>query len=163
VNSADRNHLTQVATEVQKSIVATPAVYELPEVGSHTSIITKVEDRGDVPNDKYGPQHMVRVHILLDDEKSSKGESLYVFVNASLKLGEKARLGKFLRGLGVATDSPVDLANLVGRRILTNVVHNKVGDKTYANVESVSSIRAAKTTTKTAAQAPVETAEVEEF
>jgi hypothetical protein len=161
--------MAQVATEVQKDIVATPVVYELPEIGSHTSIITKVEDRGDIPNDKYGPQHMIKIHVLIDDEKSSKGEDLYVFQNASLKLGEKARLGKFLRGLGIATDGPVNLKDLVGRRILTNVVHAKVGDKVYANIESVSSIRAAKGTAKAAkpapAAAPAETEadEVEEF
>jgi hypothetical protein len=144
------------ATEVQKSIVVEPKVYELPSAELHTALITKVEDLGIVESELYGNQHKVKIHYKITDEKSSKGEDLFVFETCSVSLGEKARLGKRLRALGVDTDGKVDLAEIVGFQVNAGVIHNKKGEKTYANIDFVSRIKGTAQTKKNVATPVVE-------
>lgn len=133
--------MAQETKHVQESILVAPKVYELPEIGMHLCTITRVEDLGMVKSDLYGEQHKVKIHIRVDDEKDSKDQTLYVSQTSSLSLGKKSRLGTFIRQLGIPTDGQFDLAELVGIRINANIVHNKSGDTTYANIESVGRIR----------------------
>jgi hypothetical protein len=133
--------MAQTATPVQQSIVVAPKVYELPEPGMHIAKITRVEDLGMVQSDAYGAQHKIKIHVLIEDEKTSKDEQIFVFQTCTLSLGQKSRLGTFLRQLSIPTDGAFDLADLVGMRINANIVHTKSGDKTYANIESVARIR----------------------
>lgn len=132
------------ATAVQEDIIVAPRVYENPEVGAHVGTITRVEDLKMVKSDLYGEQHMIKIHIRIDDEKSSKNETLYVYQRCTLSLGKKARLGTFLRQLGIPTDGKFNLAGLVPMKINLGIVHKKTGDSTYANVEWVSPIRSRK-------------------
>lgn len=140
--------MAQTASQVQESIIVAPKVYELPEVGFHVATITRVEDLGMVKSDLYGEQHKIKIHIRIDDEKDSKGNTLFVTQTSSLSLGQKSRLGTFLRQLGIPTDGAFDLADLVGMRINANIIHNKSGDKTYANLESVGRVRAKNVATE---------------
>jgi hypothetical protein len=133
--------MAQTATQIQESIIVAPKVYELPEVGGHIGTITRIEDLGIVHSDAYGDQHKIKIYIRIEDEKTSTGEVIFVFQTCTLSLGAKSRLGTFLRQLGLPIDGAFDLADLAGMRINTNIIHNKNGDKTYANVESVSRIR----------------------
>lgn len=133
--------MAQNTTQVQESIIIEPKIYELPEVGNHVATITRVEDLGIVKSELYGPQHKVKIHVRIDDEKTSKGETIVVFQTCSMSLSPKSRLGTFLRQLGIPTDGAFDLADLAGMRINANIIHNKSADKTYANIESVSRIR----------------------
>jgi hypothetical protein len=137
--------MAQNATHVQESILVAPKVYELPEVGGHIGTITRIEDLGIVHSDAYGDQHKIKIHIRIEDEKTSKDEVIFVFQTCTLSMGAKSRLGTFLRQLGLPIDGALDLADLAGMRINVNIIHNQNGDKTYANVESVSRIRGNKT------------------
>ncbi len=133
-----------VATAVQEDVFVEAKVYELPEIGMHEATITRAENLGLKKSDKYGEQQRVKIHIRIDDEKTTKGEEMYVFINASTSLGTKARLGSFLRQIGAkipAQGEKLNLAELVGLRVNVNVIHAVVGEKTYANVESAARIR----------------------
>lgn len=141
-----------VAQQVQEDVFVEAKVYELPEIGMHEATITRAENLGIKKHDKYGEQRRVKIHVRIDDEKTSKNEPMYVYVNASMEsLGAKSRLGSFLRQIGATIPAPgvkLNLAEIVGLRINVNVVHAVVGDKTYANIESAARLR-----TKTAAPA----------
>jgi hypothetical protein len=134
-----------VATQVQEDVFVEAKVYELPEVGMHDATITRAENLGIKKHDKYGEQRRVKIHVRIDDEKTTKGDTMYVFVNASMEsLGAKSRLGSFLRQIGATLPNPgekLNLADIVGLKINVNVVHATVGDKTYANIESAARVR----------------------
>ena len=144
-----------VAQQVQEDVFVEQKVYELPEIGMHEATITRAENLGVKKHDKYGDQRRVKIHVLIDDEKSTKGDPMYVFVNASMEsLGAKSRLGSFLRQIGATIPAPgvkLNLAEIVGLKINVNVVHATVGDKVYANIESAARIR------KSAVSAPAVT------
>ena len=145
-----------VAQQVQEDVFVEAKVYELPEIGMHEATITRAENLGVKKHDKYGEQRRVKIHVRIDDEKTTKNEPMYVYVNASMEsLGAKSRLGAFLRQIGATIPGPgvkLNLAEIVGLRINVNVVYAVVGDRTYANIESAARIR-----TKTATTAPAVT------
>ena len=138
-----------VAQQVQEDVFVEAKVYELPEVGMHDATITRAENLGIKKSDKFGDQRRVKIHVRIDDEKTTKGETMYVFVNASMEsLGAKSRLGSFLRQIGATIPSQgekLNLAELVGLKINVNIVYAVVGDKTYANIESAARIRSKST------------------
>lgn len=146
---------TPAATQVQEDIFIEAKVYELPEVGMHEGTITRAENLGIKKHDKYGDQQRVKIHVRIDDERTSKGDPMYVYVNASMSTSAKSRLGSFLRQIGVSippSGERLNLAEVVNLRINVNVIHAVVGDKTYANIESAARLR-----TKGASNAPVVT------
>jgi hypothetical protein len=139
--------MSQQATAVQADIVIEHKVYELPTAELHTARITRIEDLGVVKSELYGDQEKVKLHYLITDAKSSKGEELFVFETCSKSIGEKARLGKRLRSLGVNTDKsagPVHMKDIVGMDVTIGVVHNTKGDKTYANIDYVAPLKSSK-------------------
>ena len=135
--------MTQTATKVQAPVVIEAKVYELPEVGLHVATILSVEDLGMVKSELYGEQRKVRITaIRIEDENGADGSPMLVFETFTASFGKKARLGMRLRSLGVNTDQPsLDISEIAGMRINVNIVHNKNGDRTYANVDSASRIR----------------------
>jgi hypothetical protein len=131
--------MTQTATKVQGSVIVEPTVYELPEPGLHTAVISEVTDLGMVKNEVYQKEERrVRLTYTITDENDKTGQPMKVFESMSQSMGEKARLGKRLRGLGIATDRPVELADLVNMEVTVNIIHtdSKNGRK-YANLDSV--------------------------
>jgi hypothetical protein len=136
--------MSQTAVAVQEDVVVAPKVFENASQGMHVGTITRVEDQGIVNSDQYGPRRRVKIHVRIDDEKSSKGEQLNVFTTMTAStLGPKSRLGIFLRQLGVPTNAELHLKELVGMKIYANIVHNPVDGKVYANIESVARYRTA--------------------
>jgi hypothetical protein len=134
--------MTQTATKVQGPVVIEAKVYELPEPGLHVATIVSVEDLGMVKSELYGEQRKVRITYKIEDENGADGLPMLVFETYTASFGKKARLGMRLRSLGVNTDQPaLDISEIVGMRINVNIVHNKSGDRTYANVDSVARIR----------------------
>jgi hypothetical protein len=134
--------MTQTATKVQAPVVIEAKVYELPEVGLHVATILSVEDLGMVKSELYGEQRKVRITYRIEDENGADGTPMLVFETFTASFGKKARLGMRLRSLGVNTDQPsLDISEIAGMRINVNIVHNKNGDRTYANVDSASRIR----------------------
>jgi hypothetical protein len=130
---------------VQEDVFVEPKVYERPEVGQHTATITFVEDlkmQKDKKTDKM--VHRVKFTFLITDEQDSQGEPFELSRTMNVSLGEKAHLGMFLRQLGVNTTGRLNLAELKGMDILANIVEAKVGDKTYANIDSVAIPRKAR-------------------
>jgi hypothetical protein len=126
------------ATLVQEDVFVEPKVYERPEIGQHTAKITFVEDlkmQKDKQTDKM--VHRVKFTFLITDEQDSQGEPFELSRTMNVSLGEKAHLGQFLRQLGVDTTGRINLAELKDMDILANIVETKVGDKTYANIDSV--------------------------
>jgi hypothetical protein len=138
--------MAQIATPVQASIIVEPPVYELPEIGNHVVTVTEVADLGIVHSDVYGDKHKIRIRMRIEDEKTSEDEEIFVFQTCNIKMTPKTSLGIFLTQLGLPL-AKFDLAELVGMRINANIVYNTNGDKTYANVSSVSRIRTPKTGT----------------
>ena len=138
--------MAPIATPVQASIIVEPPVYELPEVGNHIATITEVADLGIVHSDVWGDKPKVRIRMRIEDEKTSADEEIFVFRTCNTKITPKTALGTFLTQLGLPL-AKFDLAELVGMRINVNIVYNTNGDKTYANVSSVSRIRTPKTGT----------------
>lgn len=132
------------ATEVQSSIIIEPKQYELPSAELHTAILTRVEDLGLVESELYGAQEKIKIHFKITDEKDSKGNDLFVFQTCTKSLGEKARLGKLLRSLGINTDGPIDLVELINMPVNVGIIHNKKGAKTYANIDFVARIKSVK-------------------
>lgn len=135
--------MTPTATQVQKPVVIEAKVYELPEPGLHTATIQAVDDLGMVRSEVYNKEiRKVKITYLITDEKAKDGSDLLVFENMSASFGQKARLGLRLRSLGIDTSvSKLDIGELVGMKINANIIHNKVGDKTYANIDSTSRTR----------------------
>ena len=143
-----------VVTEVQKPVIVKATEYEKPEQGLHTARITLIEDKGMVKNARDGKMnHQVKFTFLITDQKSSKDEDLTITRTFNVAFGDQSHLGKFLRQIGVdtknAASSGIDLAELVGLDLNAMIEYNQVGDKTYANVGSVTVLK--KKTLKTAA------------
>ena len=131
------------AVEVQEAeVIVEPKAYELPEVGMHVGTITRVESHLKVDQKTKIETPQVRIHFTLSDEKDSKGEFMKLTrtMNANLN-SEKSFLSIFLRGLGIDATQRVNMAELVGMKVSINVIHNAVGPKTYANVDSVARVR----------------------
>ena len=129
--------MTQTATKVQEPVIVEPTVYELPEPGLHTAIISEVKDVGPVKNEVYNKEERrIRLTYTITDEKGKDGTDMKVFESMSASFGKKARLGIRLRGLGISTDKPVDLTDLVNMEVNINIVHNVNNGRTYANVDS---------------------------
>jgi hypothetical protein len=131
--------MTQTAT--QAPIIVEPKVYELPTAEQHVATITKVEDLGMVTSDLYDPAHMVRFTYVIEDQLDSKGEKIFVSERMTTSLGQKARLGKRLRSLGIDTKQPLDITQVLGMRVNAGIIHNVKGDRIYANVDYTSRIR----------------------
>lgn len=125
----------------QAPIIVEPKVYELPSAEQHIATITRVDDLGIVDSKMYGKQHKVRFVYTLEDQRDSKGEEMQVFETMAASIGEKSRLGKRLRSIGVDTSKALDITEVKGFRVYLGIIHNKQGDKTYANVDYVSRIK----------------------
>ena len=81
--------------------------------------------------------HRVKFTFIITDENDSEGQPFVLNRTMNVSLGEKAHLGQMLRQLGVDTTKRLNLAELKDMEILANVTESKVGDKVYANVDSV--------------------------
>jgi hypothetical protein len=139
--------MTQTATKVSEPVIIEAKVYELPEAGLHTAVITDVTDLGLVKNEIYGTEkRRIRITYTITDEKGKDGTDMKVFESAAASFGPKSRLGARLRGLGIKTDDvqKINLSELIDMEVNVNIVHNKVNDRTYANIDSAARPRRAR-------------------
>lgn len=114
-------------------------------VGVHQAVCVDVVDLGVLEVTYKGEtkrQHKVNLAWQLNEDRDD-GKPYLVFKRYTLSLHEKAGLRKDLeswRGRKFTRDEEMgfDLETVIGANCLLNITHNQVGDKTYANVSSVS-------------------------
>lgn len=124
-------------------------VYELPSEDQHRFEIVEIGEMKQIQT-SYGVKDKFAIKIKVSDEKSSKGEDLYVFLNVSPSIGVKATLGKFARRLKLNVQGKFDSDELVGIKFRASIAHNPgSGDsvgKTFANlvIDTVAPLTAPK-------------------
>jgi hypothetical protein len=120
--------------------------YELAPAGNHLAICFQMIDLGEQYNAKYDSwQHKVQIGWELPNELMADGRPFMVSSRYTMSLNEKAILRRDLeswrgRPFTPEEEAGFDLKNVVGKPCMVNVVHNPVGDRTYANIKSVAAI-----------------------
>lgn len=130
------------------SYLPEPTTFELPPAGTHLAICYRVLDLGTQPGGQYGPQHKIMIAWELPDEAMEDGRPFSVTGWYTWTMGEKSNLRKMLQGWrGKPFDASdfkgpnrFDIKNILGKPCLITIVHNDVGEKTYANVNTVSGL-----------------------
>lgn len=120
--------------------------YELAPAGNHLAICFQMVDLGEQYNPKYDSwQRKVQVGWELPNELMTDGRPFMVSSRYTMSLNEKALLRRDLeswrgRPFTAEEEAGFDLKNVVGKPCMVNVVHNPVGERTYANIKSVAAI-----------------------
>lgn len=112
--------------------------------GVHQAVLVDVVDLGMLDVTWQGVtkrQHKVNFAWQINEERED-GKPFLIFKRYTLSLHEKAGLRKDLeswlgRKFTREDEMGFDVESLLGSNCLLNVMHNKVGDKTYANVAGV--------------------------
>lgn len=112
--------------------------------GAYTAVCVDVVDLGFVET-SFGTKHKVRIVFYAGEDtvdSDNKTVAMLLFSRFTASLHEKANLRTFLqswRGRPFTEEElhAFDLESLVGAPALVQVMHNKVGDKTYANITSI--------------------------
>ena len=126
-----------MARRKETQVIIEEKIYELPTEEEHALTIVEYKDLGAVET-QFGTKEKVSIKIDVTDQKTEKGENIYVFVNAAKSIGEKSTLGKFLRKLGITPGPAFDMDDLVGFKFRAVIEHSKAPNgKTYANVGSI--------------------------
>lgn len=126
------------------SLIIKDKVFETADEGLHNARIARVEDLG-VVDTNYGAKDRIRIVFEMLDQKDAEGQPVEVWMSANKHLGAKSTLGKFLAALKISAVGEFDANILVGKKLQVVIVHNVKGDKTYANIASVVTPRAAGT------------------
>ncbi len=117
--------------------------FERPPEGGFSAVCVDIVDLGYQFNAKFlKVEHKCAIVFQLD-ERDSKGKLFEIANRMTVTFGEKANLRKFLsawRGKSYGDDearagAPLD--KLEGQAAYITVEHNPVGDKTYANIVSI--------------------------
>lgn len=116
--------------------------------GSHVGKLYQFLHLGTIEGGKFGPKDTIRLTFELPEETKvfKEGEDpkpLVISREFSNSMGPKASLRKFVEsmvGVSLTEDEAAgfDLQGLIGENCLLNVVHEKTGENTYANIASVS-------------------------
>jgi len=120
------------------------ATFQPAPAGVHQAVLVDVVDLGILDVSWQGVtkrQHKVNLAWQINEDRDD-GKPYLVFKRYTLSLHEKAGLRKDLEswlGRKFTRDDEMgfDVESLLGSNCLLNVTHNKVGDRTYANVASV--------------------------
>ena len=112
-------------------------VYELPSEDQHKLEVVEIGEMKQIET-SYGVKDKFGIKIKVLDEKDSKGQDLYTYLNVSPSTGVKATLGKFLRRLKLNVQGQVDTDELVGLKFRASIAHNpgtgNNAGKTFANI-----------------------------
>jgi hypothetical protein len=117
--------------------------FEIAPPGPTAATCIDVVDLGLVTSQFYGTTvHKIEVYWVTTHAREDLSAPLTVRKRYTLSLHEKASLAKDLkswRGKPFSDEEAkgFDVEKLIGATCLINIVHNKTGDKTYANVDSV--------------------------
>ena len=124
----------------------TQTQYEKPEPGTYNARCVNIIDLGTQETTYNGETkmaHQVMLRWELLDEKTSDGKPQLIGSRYTMSMHEKATLRKVLeswrgRAFTKEEEDGFDLANVLGKDCLINIVHNETNGKTYANVATVS-------------------------
>lgn len=118
----------------------------VPE-GTHLAVCNAIVDLGMQPGSQMYPAAKQQVYIRFEvpgemiEHDGKEGPAVVgAFFTASM--GKKAKLRQFIEGWFAKSfpsedaASDFDLSMLIGKAALLNIVHNKSGDKTYANIKT---------------------------
>ena len=114
-------------------------VYELPDEGVQTVVITEVQDKGLVETN-FGTKDRVTIVFETEQKDSVTGEPIRLFMSATKSLHPKSTLGNLINQLGVhvAPGGEFDVEDLTGIKAQVVVEHREGSNgKTYANIVSV--------------------------
>ena len=117
--------------------------FELVPPGTHSAVCTLIADVGIQPGGNYGPKHKVIFMFETPDNRTSDGKkALAITERHTASMNRKANMRLMLegwRGNSFTDDEAAefDVSKVLGKVCLVGVVHNKVGDKTYANISNV--------------------------
>jgi hypothetical protein len=113
--------------------------------GVHQAVCVDVQDLGVLDVTWQGvtkKQHKINIAWQINEDRDD-GKPFLVFKRYTLSLHEKAGLRKDLeswlgRKFGRDEELGFDVESVIGLNCLLNITHNQSGEKTYANVSSVS-------------------------
>lgn len=116
--------------------------------GVHRAVCTGVVDLGMQPsfNPAYKPNYKLLLTFELPDELTDDGEPRLISDTQTASMSKKANLRKIVESWyskSFPDDEAAgefDLRNLLGRPAFISVIHKSKGDKTYANISSVSAL-----------------------
>ena len=118
--------------------------FEPAPAGVHQAVCVDVVDLGVLDVSWQGQtkrQHKVNIAWQINEDRDD-GKPFLVFKRYTLSLHEKSGLRKDLeswRGRKFTRDEEMgfDVEAVIGANCLLNITHNRVGDRTYANVVSI--------------------------
>lgn len=118
--------------------------FELTPAGTHLAICYMVADLG-YQETSYGTKPKIVIGWELPAELMTDGRPFGASQIYTLSLSEKANLRKDLeawrgRPFTEAELDGFDVKNVLGKACTLTIVHNKNGDKTYANIASVAGV-----------------------
>ncbi len=121
----------------QTKMIIAEKIYELPSEDQHKLEVVEIGEMKQIET-SYGVKDKFGIKIKVLDEKDSKGQDLYTYLNVSPSTGVKATLGKFLRRLKLNVQGQVDTDELVGLKFRASIAHNpgtgNNAGKTFANI-----------------------------
>jgi hypothetical protein len=134
--------------------------FELPPSGTHLATCYRVIDLGTQVTNWQGQskrQHKVLISWELPDERMSDGRPFSISQRYTWSMSDKAKLRKDLeswRGVPFTErdfgSQGFDIRNIVGKACLLTIMQETNGEKTYANIASISKLMKGQ-------QAPTET------
>lgn len=121
--------------------------FKLVPQGTHIAVCFLVADIG-MQETSYGLKHKVIVGWELPQETieiDGEEKPMIIYQNYTASLSEKANLRQDLESWRGRAFTPQELAgfdlfNVLGHPCMVSVIHNESGQKTYANVQTVTSL-----------------------
>lgn len=124
--------------------------FEMPPQGSHVAVCYRVVDLGTQQTEFNGEkkrQHKIMLSWELPDEKMQDGRPFSIHQRYTFSSFERATLRQHLeawRGKRFEDHEfgpgGFDLAKLLGVPCLLTILHNRKGEKTYANIGSIAKL-----------------------
>lgn len=117
--------------------------FELAPPGTHSAVCILIADVGIQSGGNFGPKHKVLFMFETPDNRTSDtNKALSITERHTASMNKKANMRLMLEGWRGCTFSDeeaaeFDVRKVLGKACLVGVVHNKVGDKTYANITNV--------------------------
>lgn len=114
-------------------------------IGMHRAVFTGLVDLGLQPGGMYAPAYKLAIIWHLPDQLTDPPDQKVMSIAQKLtaSMHQKANLRKMIESLfgkqfpNDQAAKDFDLRKLLGRACLLNVKHDTKGDKTYANVQTV--------------------------
>lgn len=121
--------------------------FKLVPQGTHIAVCFLVADIG-MQATNFGPKHKIIIGWELPQETievDGVEKPMIIYQNYTASLSEKANLRQDLESWRGRAFSPQELAgfdlfNILGQPCMVSVIHNESGQKTYANVQTVTSL-----------------------